>query len=49
MARGVEKLGAVYEGEIRRLYGPSDEDRHTGKQYAFFRETIDRLAGLKGS
>jgi hypothetical protein len=49
MARGVEKLGAVYEGEVKRLYGPSDEDRHTGKQYAFFREAIDRLAGLKGS
>jgi hypothetical protein len=44
MARGVTKLGAVYEGTVRRLYGPTDEDRHAGRQYAFFRETIERLA-----
>lgn len=47
MSRGVLKLGAVYEGIVRRLYGPTDEDRHAGKQYAFFREDINRLAGLK--
>jgi hypothetical protein len=45
MARGVVKLGAVYEGKIRRLYGPTDGDEHAGEQYAFFRETILRLAG----
>ncbi len=49
MARGVQKLGAVFEGEVRRLYGPTDEPRHTGKQYAFFRETIEKLSGLKGN
>lgn len=48
MSRGVLKLGAVYEGTIRRLYGPTDADEHAGKQYAFFRETMERLAGLKG-
>lgn len=47
MARGVLKLGAQYEGLIKRLYGPSDEDRHAGKQFVFFREQIDRLAGLR--
>lgn len=49
MARGVQKLGAIYEGTIRRLYGPTDEDRHAGRQYVFFRETIEKLAGLKGN
>lgn len=48
MARGVSKLGAVYEGKIRRLYGPTDNDEHAGEQYAFFRETMERLSGLKG-
>ena len=48
MARGVKKLGAVYEGMVRRLYGPSDEDHHAGQQYAFFREDIERLSGVKG-
>lgn len=47
MARGVQKLGAVYEGTVRRLYGPSDDDIHAGQQFAFFRETIDKLAGIK--
>jgi len=46
MARGVTKLGAVFEGTIRRLYGPSDERHHSGRQYAFFRETMEKLAGL---
>ena len=46
MARGVEKLGAVYEGTVRRLYGPTNEDRHAGRQFAFYRETIDKLAGI---
>lgn len=49
MARGVQKLGAVYEGTIKRLYGPTDEDRHSGRQFAFFRESIERLAGMKGA
>lgn len=46
MARGVLKLGAVYEGTVRRLYGPTDEDKHAGKQYAFFRERIEKLAAV---
>lgn len=45
MARGVQKLGAIHEGTVRRLYGPTDEDRHAGQQYAFPREVIERLAG----
>ncbi len=44
MARGVKKLGAVFEGKVRRLYGPSDDDCHAGQQFAFFRETIEKLA-----
>jgi hypothetical protein len=47
MARGVRKLGAVYEGKVRRLYGPTDDDRHAGLQFAFFREEIERLAGAE--
>lgn len=49
MARGVLKLGAVYEGLVKRLYGPTDEPRHAGQQFAFFREDIVRLAGEKGN
>lgn len=48
MARGVQKLGAVYEGLVKRLYGPTDENHHAGQQFAFFREDIERLAGVKG-
>lgn len=48
MSRGVLKLGAVYEGMVRRLYGPTDEDRHAGRQYAFFRERMEQLAGIRG-
>lgn len=47
MARGVRKLGAVHEGTVRRLYGPTDEDRHAGQQFGFMRETIEKLAALK--
>lgn len=44
MSRGVLKLGAVYEGTVRRLYGPTDDDNHAGKQYAFFRDRIEALS-----
>jgi hypothetical protein len=47
MSRGVLKLGAVYEGTVRRLYGPTDDDEHAGKQYAFFRDRIEALAATK--
>lgn len=47
MARGVEKLGAVYEGTSRRVYGPTDDDKHAARQFAFFRERIEVLAGLR--
>lgn len=47
MARGCEKLGAVYECTVRRLYGPTDADEDAGRQYAFFRETIEKLAAAK--
>ena len=49
MARGVLKLGAVYEGTVRRLYGPTDAPEHAGRQFAFFRETIEKLARTKGN
>jgi hypothetical protein len=49
MARGVTKLGAKFEGIIKRLYGPTDSAEHAGRQYVFFRETIEDLAGLKGT
>lgn len=47
MARGVRKLGAVYEGKMRRVYGPSDGDEHAAVQYAFFRERMEEIAGLR--
>lgn len=46
MARGVQKLGAIYEGRIRRLYGPTDADYDAAQQFVFLRETIAKLAGL---
>ena len=49
MARGVVKLGAEYEGRIRRLYGPSDADGDSGLRFVFWRERINELAGLKGN
>ncbi|MEN9708095.1 MAG: hypothetical protein RIQ68_503 [Pseudomonadota bacterium] len=49
MSRGVRKLGAIYEGTMKRLYGPTDRTLHSAKQYAFFRETIEKLAALKGN
>ena len=47
MARGVRKLGAVYEGTLKRLYGPTDSADHAGQQFVFYRETIEKLSGLK--
>ena len=47
MARGVAKLGAVYEGTLKRLYGPTDSAEHAGQMFAFYRETIEKLSGLK--
>jgi hypothetical protein len=47
MARGVSKLGAVFEGTVKRLYGPSDGKHDAGRQYAFFRERMEEIAGLK--
>jgi len=47
MARGVTKLGAVFEGTVRRLYGPTGGKEHAGRQYAFFRERMEVLAGFR--
>ena len=47
MSRGVAKLGAVYEGKFRRVYGPTDEDRDAAVQWAFFKERMAEIAGLK--
>lgn len=46
MARGVQKLGALYEGRMRRVYGPSDGEEHAAAQYVFLREDMERVAGL---
>jgi hypothetical protein len=48
MSRGVLKLGAVYEGSMRRVYGPTDDENHKAEQFVFFRERMEEIAGLKG-
>lgn len=48
MSRGCRKLGATFEGTVKRLYGPTDARNHAGQQFAFFRERLEELAGLKG-
>lgn len=47
MSRGVKKLGAVYEGSMRRVYGPTDDDSDKAEQWAFFRERMAEIAGLE--
>jgi hypothetical protein len=49
MSRGVKKLGAVYEGSMQRVYGPTDEDTDKAEQWVFFRERMEQIAGLKGT
>ena len=49
MARGCRKLGAVYEGTSKRMYGPTDSREHAAQQFAFFRDRIEILAGLRRS
>lgn len=49
MRRGVRKLGAVEECFVKRLYGPTDAYEHGAHQYVFYRETMEKLAGLKES
>jgi hypothetical protein len=49
MSRGVKKLGAVYEGSMRRVYGPTDGDNDKAEQWAFMRERMEQIAGLKGT
>jgi hypothetical protein len=46
MARGVQKLGAVYEGKHLRTYGPTDGDEHAAHQFVFFRERMAEIAGV---
>ena len=46
MSRGVKKLGAEYEGTLKRVYGPLDIRDHTAEQFVFFRERMEELAGL---
>jgi hypothetical protein len=48
VARGHQKIGAVYEATLKRIYGPSDGPEHSAKQYAFYREVLIKLAGLEG-
>src|SRR5262249_41634633 len=45
VARGVQKLGASYEGERPYYYGPTDEDH--AHQYAFFKPQMLEFTGLK--
>lgn len=47
MARGVRKLGAIHEGVMRRLYGPTDAPEHAAQRFAFFRERMEELAGIR--
>jgi hypothetical protein len=49
MSRGVKKLGAIYEGSMRRVYGPTDEDNDKAEQWAFMRERMVQIAGLEGT
>ena len=44
MARGVRKLGAVFECRQLRVYGPTDAPEHAAEQYVFYRERMERLA-----
>lgn len=44
MSRGVVKLGAVHEGTMKRVYGPSDDTKHAAECYVFFRERMEILA-----
>ena len=48
MARGVLKLGAIFECRQKRVYGPTDADEHAASQFVFYREQIERLAILRG-
>jgi hypothetical protein len=47
MARGVTKLGAKFECVCKRLYGSTDAAEHAGRRYVFYRETMERLAGIQ--
>lgn len=47
MARGVRKLGAVFECRQLRVYGSTDAPEHAADQFVFYREAIERLAGRK--
>jgi hypothetical protein len=49
MSRGVKKLGAVYEGSMRRVYGPSDDDTDKAEQWVFYKERMAQIAGLEGT
>ena len=44
MARGMRKLGAVFECRQLRVYGPTDAPEHAAEQYVFYRERMERLA-----
>jgi hypothetical protein len=47
MSRGVKKLGAVFEGMQRRVYGPSDGREHAAEVWVFFKERMAQIAGLE--
>jgi hypothetical protein len=49
MARGVQKLGAVFEGKFKRVYGPSDGDQHAAEQFVWFKEVMAAHLGLTES
>ena len=46
MSRGVKKLGAVFEGLQRRVYGPTDSRDHTAEVWVFFRERMAEIVGM---
>ena len=47
MSRGVKKLGAVFEGLQRRVYGPTDSRDHTAEVWVFFRERMAEIPRLR--
>jgi hypothetical protein len=47
MARGVQKLGAIYECTLKRVYGPTDDTIHAARQFVWFRDQMENLAEIR--
>lgn len=46
MARGVAKIGALYQGDRKRFFDPSGKP-HIAKEFIWHRPQMERLAGKK--